>query len=174
MIHLRQATPLEARQEWSRAICHRVCESEAFARATHVVSYLPIGAEVDPQDAAAAAQRSGRALFYSASGTDLAIRAATPEGASSADVAGLDAPETLFLIPGVAFDESGGRLGRGGGWYDRLLPRFSRASLCGLAFALQVVERLPLDSWDVSMDTIITERACIDTGRPPYLPEGTV
>lgn len=174
MIQQRQTASLEARREWSRAICHRVCESEAYARATHVVSYLPIGAEVDPQGAAEAARQSGRALFYTDSGADLALRAATPGGPPPADVSGLDAPETLFLIPGVAFDQSGGRLGRGGGWYDRLLPRFSRASRCGLAFALQVVERLPLDPWDVSMDTIITERACIDTRRPPYLPEGTV
>ena len=174
MIRMRQAAPIEARQEWSRTICHRVCESEAYARATHVVSYVAIGAEVDPQEAVEAARRSGRALFYTHSGAELALRAATSGSSSPADVTDLDAPETLFLIPGVAFDESGGRLGRGGGWYDRLLPRFSRASRCGLAYALQVVERLPLDPWDVSMDTIITERACIDTRRPPYLPEGTV
>ena len=108
------------------------------------MSYLPIGAEADPHEAAEAARRSGRALFYTDSGADLALRAAVPGRVEPAEVAGLDAPETLFLIPGVAFDESGGRLGRGVGWYDRLLARFSHASRCGLAFALQVQVQIVL------------------------------
>ena len=174
MIELRQAAPPEARREWSRAICDRLCASEAYARATHVISYLPIGAEVDPHEAAEAARQSGRRLYYSDSGAELTLRPAVPAASGTAQMEHLDDPQTLFLVPGVAFDESGGRLGRGGGWYDRLLPRFTRASHWGLAFALQVVPRLPLDPWDVTMDAIITERACIHIRRPPYSPEGTL
>jgi 5-formyltetrahydrofolate cyclo-ligase len=174
MIQLRKAAPLEARREWSRAICDRVCASEAYAHATNVVSYLPVGAEVDPHDAAEAARRSGRTRYYTDSGAELTLRPAEPGVPAASRMERLDDPRTLFLVPGVAFDESGGRLGRGGGWYDRLLPRFMRASRWGLAFALQMVPRLPLDPWDVTMDGIITERACIHTRRPPYSPEGTV
>jgi 5-formyltetrahydrofolate cyclo-ligase len=173
MIHLRQAAPPEARREWSRAICDRVCASDVYARATNVVSYLPVGAEVDPHHADEAVRRSGRALYYTDSGAQLTLRPA-PGASTAGQMEQLDEAKTLFLVPGVAFDESGGRLGRGGGWYDRLLPRFVRASRCGLAFSLQLVPRLPLDPWDATMDAIITERACLHTRRPPYSPEGTV
>ena len=62
----------------------------------------------------------------------------------------------LALVPGTAFDRSGFRLGRGGGYYDRFLPlvRGSRTGLCYGAFLLTVLPRTALD---VPVDSIITE-----------------
>jgi 5-formyltetrahydrofolate cyclo-ligase len=54
------------------------------------------------------------------------------------------------VIPGVAFDRDGYRLGRGGGYFDRLLPRLSRWCMTvGVCFEEQLVEKVPRDPWDV-------------------------
>jgi 5-formyltetrahydrofolate cyclo-ligase len=74
------------------------------------------------------------------------------------------APETLelALIPGVAFDLRGGRLGFGAGYYDRLLSRLPRAiPMVGLAFDFQVIPRLPLQPHDMLLDAIVTESRVI-------------
>ena len=74
--------------------------------------------------------------------------------AREADMADFD----LALAPGLAFDARGGRLGRGGGFYDRLLAgRNKKATLIGVCFTAQRVEQLPLAPHDVLMDTVCTE-----------------
>lgn len=173
MIALRRAAPPDARRAWSHVICRRVCESDAYAHASDIVSYLPIGAEVDPGEAAEEARRSGRRLYYADPQAPASLRPAWSDG-HPADVERLDDPHTLILVPGVAFDRAGNRLGRGAGWYDRLLPRLSHGTRWGLAFALQLVDSLPVDPWDVPMDAVITERARIDTAHAPHPPEGTI
>lgn len=74
----------------------------------------------------------------------------------------------VALVPGVAFDPHGGRLGHGGGHFDRLLATLEEhASLIGVAFSLQVVPFLPLEDHDVRMDAVVTERA---VHRAPVMP----
>lgn len=67
----------------------------------------------------------------------------------------------LVLVPGLAFDRRGGRLGHGCGYYDQLLSQAPLRSACkvGLAFDFQLYENLPLRKGDVQMDIIITEAA---------------
>ncbi len=64
----------------------------------------------------------------------------------------------LIIVPGVAFDEKGGRLGYGGGFYDRLFIKAPRAKRVALAFSCQVTEILPLEPHDVRMHALITEK----------------
>lgn len=64
----------------------------------------------------------------------------------------------VALVPGVAFDMDGGRLGHGAGHYDRMLGRdASRAFLVGVAFAFQLVLKVPLEPWDIRMNAVVTE-----------------
>jgi 5-formyltetrahydrofolate cyclo-ligase len=65
------------------------------------------------------------------------------------------------VIPAVAFDRQGHRLGYGGGYYDRFLPDAPRAMRIGVAFARQIVAEIPADLHDVTMDRIVTEREMI-------------
>jgi 5-formyltetrahydrofolate cyclo-ligase len=66
----------------------------------------------------------------------------------------------LVMVPGVAFDRRGGRLGHGRGYYDRFLPRLRIDALAiGVAFECQLVPEVPMLSADVFMDRVITERA---------------
>ncbi len=64
-------------------------------------------------------------------------------------------PFDLILVPGVAFDVSGGRVGRGAGFYDRLLSRIT-GPRCGVAFDEQIVDTVPSESHDLTMDYILT------------------
>lgn len=62
----------------------------------------------------------------------------------------------LILIPGRAFDKKGGRLGRGGGHYDRLLARWPGSVRMGVAFREQILPTIPSEPHDIQMDVILT------------------
>lgn len=74
-------------------------------------------------------------------------------------------PEVLVLVPGLAFDRFGGRLGRGAGYYDRALAGDSayegRARRLGVGLALQVVDRVPMTPLDVRMHALVTENGLL-------------
>ena len=72
----------------------------------------------------------------------------------------------VVLAPGVAFDTSGRRIGYGGGFYDRLIPRLRPGTpVIAAAYALQVVPEVPETSHDVRVDAVVTESGTI-TVRP--------
>ncbi len=69
----------------------------------------------------------------------------------------------LVIIPGSVFDKSGGRLGYGGGYYDRLLTNEApEAVRVGIAFELQLVDRVPVEPHDQFMDFVVTEENLYD------------
>lgn len=76
----------------------------------------------------------------------------------------LQLPETLkadlFIVPGVAFDREGYRLGRGKGYYDRLLKDVTAPKI-GLAYSFQIVPRLPHNRYDIPMDIVVTESGIV-------------
>lgn len=87
--------------------------------------------------------------------SDLSIGAygiAEPTGELFTDYQSID----LAIIPGVAFDVTGHRLGRGKGYYDKLLPNIS-AHKAGICFSFQLIEEVPTEDFDICMDTIITQ-----------------
>ncbi len=67
----------------------------------------------------------------------------------------------LIIVPGVAFDISGNRIGHGQGYYDRLLAASKDTLKIGLAFELQLVEHIPAEKHDVVMNKIVTEKRVI-------------
>ena len=77
---------------------------------------------------------------------------AEPQGQDFTDYAAID----LAVVPGVAFDHQGNRLGRGKGYYDRLLPHLPTAYKIGICFPYQLVNDIPTDAHDIRMDEIIT------------------
>lgn len=70
------------------------------------------------------------------------------------DVAG----KIAWFIPGIAFDLGGGRLGRGGGFYDRLLNSTNNIKI-GIACSCQIVDSVPLEPHDIRMDYVVTENS---------------
>ncbi len=77
-----------------------------------------------------------------------------------------NASQTLAIIPGMAFDKIGNRLGRGKGYYDRFLSRSRLLELTkvGVALSLQVSENIPVEPHDVPVDWIVTEEEAIKIG----------
>lgn len=68
----------------------------------------------------------------------------------------------IAVIPGSVFDSSGGRVGYGGGFYDRIIPRLKpNVPKIALAFEVQIVDRVPMGYYDQKMDIIITEKRII-------------
>ena len=62
----------------------------------------------------------------------------------------------VFIVPGVAFDKKGYRIGYGRGYYDKLLKEFNGKTI-GLAFSLQIVNKIPKEEHDIRVDKVITE-----------------
>src|SRR5207253_9411221 len=103
-------------------------------------------------------------------GRPLVFRERGPAEEFAPDAAGLPAPPApstertpdLILVPLLAFDRRGGRLGQGGGFYDRTIAALRAAGPVtgvGLAYAGQEVDRVPTDDRDALLDGILTETA---------------
>ena len=74
----------------------------------------------------------------------------------------------IVFVPGVAFDPLGNRLGRGRGYYDRILSGLPvSARFVALAYEFQIVPLLPVEAWDRQVHYIVTERRVIDCATTP-------
>lgn len=149
----------------------------ALGRLDPVAGYWPVGDEIDPRPLMAALAKAGRrvALPRMLSRAGPAKFLVWEGGAAlSPDAFGVlsppeDAPELtpkLLLMPLLAFDRSGARLGQGGGHYDRILAllRAEGVVAVGLAYAAQEHHRVPIGDHDQRMDWIVTEREAIRCG----------
>ncbi|WP_299373125.1 5-formyltetrahydrofolate cyclo-ligase [uncultured Tateyamaria sp.] len=143
-------------------------------RGVPLAGYMPIRTEIDPLPAMAEAAAHGPVAVpvIEAEGQPLKFSRWTPEGALregpfGAQVPVVDAffdPE-IVIVPLVAFGRDGGRLGYGGGFYDRTLERLRarRATLAiGFAYAAQEALDLPLEATDQPLDLIVTEARVIE------------
>jgi 5-formyltetrahydrofolate cyclo-ligase len=72
----------------------------------------------------------------------------------------------VAFVPLLAWDVDGGRLGRGGGWYDRVLPRLMMP-IVGVAYDFQERARVPTEPWDVRLDYVVTESRLLHCGKVP-------
>jgi 5-formyltetrahydrofolate cyclo-ligase len=132
-----------SRTEHSRIIRSRLVSLPAYRTARSVLAYKAFGGEVDTAELIAQMVEDGKEVI-------IAER--------SADVVQLQgSPLDLVLVAGLAFDESGTRLGRGGGFYDRLLASII-ANAIALAFEFQIVDNIPSESHDVPLSCIVTEK----------------
>lgn len=146
-------------------------------RGVPLSGYLPIRTEIDPLPAMAEAaahglvgvpviRAKGQPLMFSQWEPECAL-VDGPFGASVPAEERLIRPE-LLIVPLVAFSRSGGRLGYGGGFYDRTLERLrlDRPTLAiGFAYAAQEDDDLPLEATDQPLDMIVTEREVIEIAR---------
>ena len=77
-----------------------------------------------------------------------------PQGDDTADINSIE----LIVVPAIAYDKRGNRVGRGKGYYDRYLPRCTRAVKIGIALEVQRVPRAAVDAHDQRLDAFVTER----------------
>jgi 5-formyltetrahydrofolate cyclo-ligase len=130
--------------------------------------YLAMQDELDPEPLAAALHARGHdlalpALIDRTTMRFLAWRPGDPLGHGPMTLRQplLSAPERapdLIVTPLTGFDRRGGRIGYGGGHYDRAFVRYPGAHRIGLAWAIQEVDSIPHDPWDIRLHAITTER----------------
>ena len=152
----------------------RLVELEAFRAASGVMLYLPVRNEVDAMPVVTRCLNDGKALVLPrmdyAGDRIVAHRVddpATQLVLGQMDLVEPDPAKTavaapdqidLVVVPGLAFDLEGNRIGWGRGYYDAFLATLDgRALLMGLAYGFQVVESIEHDGHDVPMDLIVTE-----------------
>ena len=165
----RDAVGPRARKEAAAAIARRLEGIDRYVEARRLVFYASFGSEVETGPLMEAAQAAGRVvalprmegktlvLHEHGPGDPLEPNAfGIPEPPPSAPTVALDAADVV-LVPGLAFDRRGHRLGYGGGYYDRLLRTSPHAYRIGLAYGFQLVERLPAMHHDEPLDAIVTE-----------------
>ena len=153
----------------SARACARLLASPIFARARHLAAYAAADNELDPARLIEAALAAGKNVYLPVTSRErfefVAVPAARPGAEAGLPPGGPCLPpevdDVVFLVPGVAFDARGVRLGRGVGWYDRALGRHPRGIRIGLAYEFQVVPSLPEAPWDVRMHAIVTEAGVI-------------
>ncbi|KQB11461.1 5-formyltetrahydrofolate cyclo-ligase [Rhodobacter capsulatus] len=132
-----------------------------------LAGYLPIRTEIDPRPAMAAHRGTVGVPVIADAGQPLTFRAWTPEAPLIPGPFGAFVPETgaeitprVLIVPLVAFDRRGYRLGYGGGFYDRTLERLRAAgpvTAIGFAFAAQELDAVPVEPTDQPLDLIVTE-----------------
>jgi 5-formyltetrahydrofolate cyclo-ligase len=151
----------------------RLCDVLAPYAGQVLAGYMPMRTEISPLSAMVAMAAAGPVCVPVIQGKGLPLRFArwTPEAAMAAGAFGAQVPATLdwqepavLIVPLVAFDRAGGRLGYGGGFYDRTLAGLRARGpvlAVGFAFAAQEAEALPLEPTDQPLDLIVTDREVI-------------
>ncbi|MGH7832203.1 MAG: 5-formyltetrahydrofolate cyclo-ligase [Candidatus Binatia bacterium] len=173
----RDSLPAASIQLWNRLIQERTVSLELYRASPAVALYSPTGSEVDTTRIRDHAFQLGKSVYYprwSKAGHLELIRIESPaqlqpgaygilEPMSGASLRHEERKNLLAIVPGVAFDLRGNRLGRGKGMYDRLLAQLGDiAGSVAVAYEAQIVEQIPVQSWDRKMDCIITEERIID------------
>lgn len=143
-------------------------------RGVPLAGYMPIRSEISPLAAMAEASAHGPVCVPVIIGAGQPLRFSrwTPDGPLRDGPFGARVPELddflepeILIVPLVAFTRAGGRLGYGGGFYDRTLERLRarRATLAiGFAYGAQEADALPLEPTDQPLDMIVTERDVIE------------
>lgn len=157
----------------SATITRKIVSLAAYGKAELVLAYMSFGSEFDTGDFVRGVLENGKALVLpklnrERCGLDL-YRVTDLEGGLETGVWGIREPRggariedfsliDFILVPGVAFSSDGGRLGYGGGFYDRLLAS-KRADALALAaaFSVQMVKNVPLETNDIAVNGIVTE-----------------
>ncbi|MDR0187673.1 5-formyltetrahydrofolate cyclo-ligase [Pseudomonas yamanorum] len=175
----RALTPSEQRQA-ALGLYRQLAQHPLFRRAKHISLYLPTDGEIDPRLLLRAAQRRGKATYLPVLSawprTKMVFQRVRPGEKLRPNRFRILEPQVnvsrqrkvwaldLVLLPLVGFDDVGGRLGMGGGFYDRSLAYMARRkswrkpTLLGLAHECQKVERLAQASWDVPLEGTVTDK----------------
>lgn len=175
---IRRALPVEARARRAAEITRRVLDREEFLVAGCLLSFVPLRTEVDTAAIVDAARARGARIVLPRVDVEadaLVLHDHLPGAAL--EEGGFGVPEPLptaprvdpadvdfVLVPALAIDPRGHRIGYGKGFYDRLLPMLSpHATRCALAFDFQLIAEIPITPGDEPVDLVITDTRVLET-----------
>ena len=168
------ALPEGRRRHASHLACTRLSNLDAFRHASVIMLYLPRAGEVDPTSVAISCFQRGKTVCVprldwprremtaiEATSLDEHFMTVDNHGAHSPRVGRPLTPDSIDVVvmPGIAFDLHGSRLGRGSGFYERFLGRLQPSALTvGLAFDQQVIQDVPAGADVCRVGCVITDR----------------
>jgi len=180
----RRALTLPQQRQAARGLYRQLAQTPLFRRARHIALYIPNDGEIDPRMLLRAAQRHGKKTYLPVLSawprTKMVFQRVRPGEKFTPNRFRIPEPRVniarqrvvwaldLILLPLVGFVELGGRLGMGGGFYDRSLAYQARRKtwqkpvLLGLAHECQKVDRLAQASWDVPLQGTVTDKRWYD------------
>lgn len=164
-------------REESGRICRHITESMPYRKAGQIFCYYPLegSGEADILPAAERALAEGRKVaFPRVSGKRMEFIAVNDLAGSFregsfhvmepvGEAVLMPIEHTLILVPGVAFDRAGGRLGYGGGFYDRYLAEYPAAVSMGVALGIQIVDDVMARPWDIPVQYLATGQGILHT-----------
>ena len=168
----RRALSIEYRQQASRKMQAELTRLPCYQAAEYIMLYMAMQDEVQLDELIAMVLKDGKkaviplvtgaGLMEAVELSDMADLVPDKYGIKtvSEEKRRLIAPDKidLIIVPGVAFDKAGHRLGMGGGFYDRFMLRASRAVRAALAYDCQLLVAVPAEVHDLTVDYIITEK----------------
>lgn len=169
MKRLRVVLPESERQSAAREVFERLEKTAAFLMAERIMMYHSLPDELDTRSFLR--KWNGKKRFYlpRVNGVDLEVlpyeesrlelgsfHIEEPTGNEVTDPGEIE----LVVVPAVAYDRKGRRLGRGKGFYDRFLAS-TKATKIGIGYEFQLVDELPSESHDIPMDMIVTQHTTI-------------
>ncbi len=171
------AMSADRRKDKSRKACRNLVSTEQFQKGSIVMMYLSLPHEVDTSDAILQAWQLGKTVAVPKISWQqrhmIPVAINSLETGFAEGVGGLRNPiggapipfEEIDLVvsPGLGYDRSGNRLGRGGAFYDRFFANNAlTASRCGLSFIEQVVDSIPVAENDKPVDFLVTDEGVIN------------
>lgn len=166
---LKKSYPADTLAAWSEQILQRLEQTRLFQQAETIACYHALPGEVQTASLLERWYRKKKLLLPLVQGDDLLLLPYA--GAESVQVGAygiweprltaekrsMEQDAELIIVPGVAFDRQLNRLGRGKGFYDRLLSTLNVPKI-GLCYAFQLQEEIPTEPFDRKMDWIVTEK----------------
>ena len=160
--------PVDELREMSRLLCKRLLANERLGNASTVMMYYPLGDEVDVTPVIEQLAESGKTVVLPqvTGEAEMVLRRYTGKADLREGAFGIMEPcGELFtdyeaidvaIIPGMAFDRHGNRLGRGKGYYDRFLPLLpTRVYKIGVCFPFQLLDDIPMEEHDKRVNLIV-------------------
>lgn len=176
----RENINITEKKDMDKEILNRLLESKYYNEARNIFIYISYGSEINTKDIINKALKQNKRIYVPR--TEFRTRVMDAVEISSLDKLTensygiLEPSEThkhidpneldLILVPGVAFDRKGGRIGYGAGFYDRYFKKINcdnikRITKLALAYDFQVIDKVPMDKLDIPVDCIITEKEFI-------------
>ena len=163
----RRALTPEEREAFSKEICKKIPKLPEFKRAKTVFSYIATYDEADPSYL----PKKGKVFCYPVSykGGIMEARVPAEEDGLETGLLGIVSPKLetskllqpedidLMIVPCVGFDEKRNRLGHGGGYYDRYMPKCGNAVFICIAFEAQKLDNVVVGSHDMKVSCVVTE-----------------
>ena len=168
--HARNSLTPQEREERSARAVERLAQSEVFQKAKTVMIYDHVGGELSLDSLLTHPASAGKRFCYPLCTSRTEMIAMIP-GAWQIGAYGIREPVRersqelqpeeidLVVCPGTGFDPACNRMGMGGGYYDRYLPRCVNARIVMVAFEVQKLAAIPVDPWDRPVEQVFTEDA---------------